>query len=390
LIVDLHAHYPMHLDPGLRGNVWKLLRSRGRDLRIRDYFRALGVNLASQFGNYPSLFSGPRVRVPWMVQGDVGVALSVLYSFFDEFECHKATGTDNLDVILRLADLVEERVRDEHAGEAVVVHNPAELLAATNDGTLALVHCVEGGFHLLGDTPEDVEAAVDKLADRGVAYITLAHLIWRGLATGSNAFPQLNDEKYARRCKQPPVGLTRRGEAAVKAMVRRGVVIDISHMSPRGIDDVFDLLDKLDPQRTVPVYATHSACQFGPHPQEYNLSTERVERIAARNGVIGLIFAEYQLYDGLEKKKRKHFEDAFEALRQHIDRIREITKIDTNRHVAIGSDFDGFIKPTLKGLRDMKDMKDLEQAIMEAYPEDGQLICSENALRPLRTYWQGA
>jgi microsomal dipeptidase-like Zn-dependent dipeptidase len=389
VIVDLHAHYPMHLDPGLRGNVWRLLRTRRGNLRIRDYFRALGVNLASQFGNYPSLFSGPRVRVPWMVEGQVGVALSVLYSFFDEFECHKATGTDNLRVILRLAELVEERIHEDHAGEAVIAHNPAELAAATAAERLALVHCVEGGFHLLGDTPEDVEAAIDKLADRGVAYITLAHLVWRGLATGANAFPQLNDEKYERRCKQPPVGLTqRRGRAAVKAMVRRRVVIDLSHMSARGIDDVFDFLDDLDPERTVPVYATHSACQFGPHPQEYNLSRERVERIAARNGVIGLIFAEYQLYDGLEKKKRKSFEEAFAALRQHIDRIRDIT--GSHRHVGLGSDFDGFIKPTLKGLRDMRDMADLEAAIKDAYPHDAQLICSDNALRPLRTYWQGA
>jgi microsomal dipeptidase-like Zn-dependent dipeptidase len=389
VIVDLHAHYPMHLDPGLRGNVWRLLLTRRGNLRIRDYFRALGVNLASQFGNYPSLFSGPRVTVPKMVEGELGVALSVLYSFFDEFECHKATGTDNLDVVLRLAERVEEHVKEEHPGVAEVVHNPAELEAAIEGRRVALVHCVEGGFHLLGDTPEDVTGAVDRLADIGVAYITLAHLVWRGIATGSNAFPQLNDEKYARRCKQPPVGLTRRGEAAARAMVRRRVVIDLSHMSPRGIDDVFNLLDELDPERSVPVYATHSACQFGAKPQEYNLSEERVQRIAARNGVIGLIFAEYQLYDGLEKKKRKTFEAAFEALRQHIDRIREITKLDTNRHVAIGSDFDGFIKPTLKGLRDMRNMKDLEHAIKTAYP-DGDMICSGNALRPLRTYWQGA
>jgi microsomal dipeptidase-like Zn-dependent dipeptidase len=388
MIVDLHAHYPMDLDPGMRGSVWRLLLTRRGSLRIRDYFRALGVHLASQFGNYPSLFSGARVRVPWMVDGHVGVALSVLYSFFDEFECHTATGTDNLDVILRLARVVEDDIKKNHAGQAVVVHNPEQLKAATVAGTLALVHCVEGGFHLLGDTPADVEAAVDKLADRGVAYITLAHLVWRGLATGANAFPQMNDEQYARRCKQPEIGLTRRGRAAVNAMVRRHVLIDLSHMSPRAIDDTLNLLDELD--RQVPVYATHSACRFGPKPQEYNLSRETVERIAARDGVIGLIFAEHQLYDGLEQKKRKRFEDAFEALCQHIDRIREITKIDSNRHVAIGSDFDGFIKPTLKGLRDMRDMKHLEQAIRQAYPKDADLICSENALRPLRTYWRGA
>jgi microsomal dipeptidase-like Zn-dependent dipeptidase len=323
-----------------------------------------------------------------MADGDVGVALSVLYSFFDEFECHTATGTDNLEVILNLAKLVEEHIDDKHPNEAVVAHNPTQMTAAIDAHKVALVHCVEGGFHLLGDTEADVEAAVEKLADQGVAYITLAHLVWRGIATGANAFPMLNDEKYAKRCKQPEIGLTRRGRAAVRAMVRRRVVIDLSHMSPRGIDDVFDLLDELDPERKVPVYSTHAACQMGPHPQAYNLSEERVKRIAARDGVIGLIFAEYQLYDGLEKKKRKKLADSVEALRQHIDRIREITH--SNRYVAIGSDFDGFIKPTLSGMRDMRNMKDLQEAMQTAYPDDWELICSENGLRPLRTYWQGA
>ena len=73
MIVDLHAHYPMHSDPGLRGSFWRLLWTRRGNLRIRDYFRAFGVHLASLFGNYPTLFSGPRVRVPYMVEGQVGV-----------------------------------------------------------------------------------------------------------------------------------------------------------------------------------------------------------------------------------------------------------------------------------------------------------------------------
>src|SRR4051794_39956140 len=196
MIADLHAHYPMHLDPGVRGNLFALLRTRPGQLRLRDHLRALGVNAASQFLNYPSLLSGPRVRVPWMVEGDVGVALSVLYSFFDEADRRPPRGSAYLDELIRQADLVEARVHEHHRDRAVVARNPGELDTARAGGRLALVHCVEGGFPLLGDTPVEVERAVDRLADRGIAYITLAYLVWRGVATSANALPWFSDRQF--------------------------------------------------------------------------------------------------------------------------------------------------------------------------------------------------
>jgi len=382
MIVDLHAHYAMHLDPGIRGNVLALKRSDRTDLRWRDYLRALGVNLASQFLNYPSLFSGPRIRAEWMAEGRVGVALSPLYSFFDEAECRAASGTDNLEVLLRQATLVEDHIADKHSAIAEVVHNPSQLSAAMAAKKVALVHAVEGGFHLLGDDPADVRSAVNRLADRGVAYITLAHLIWRGIATGANAFPQLSDAQYARYCKQPPVGLTSRGRAAVEAMVDRHVLIDVSHMSTRAIDDTFRFLDELGAH--VPVVATHSGYRIG--SLEYNLEPRNVERIAASGGFVGLIFAKHQLCDGLEGAGGKGIEGAVDVMSEHIERIRDVT--GGFDHIALGSDFDGFIRP-LDGLRDMRDMRPLQDELERRYPGQGEQICSGNALRPLLSYWRG-
>jgi microsomal dipeptidase-like Zn-dependent dipeptidase len=390
MIADLHAHYPMHLDPGIRGNLLALLRTRAGRLRLRDHLRALGVNLASQFANYPGLFAGERVRIEWMAEGGVGVACSVLYSFFDEVDSDPPARGEYTAELLRQADLVEERVRGT---AAVVARTPAELDAAA--GRVALVHCVEGGFHLLGgDDPADVGRAVDALADRGVAYITLAHLLYRGVATGANAFPFLDDDQFARRCKQPPVGLTARGRAAVEAMVRRRVMVDVAHMSERALADTFALLDELDPQRRVPVLASHGGYRFG--TQAYQLAPETIARIAERDGVVGLIFAQHQIWDGLEKARfprlARHFEGfdgTFAKLCAHIDAIHDVT--GDHRHIGIGSDFDGFIKPTLKGLRDMRDMRRLETRLREKYGDEAAAaMCAENALRPLRTYWAGA
>jgi hypothetical protein len=75
MIADLHAHYAMHLVER-RESVWKLLGTPRGDARLRDRARALLVGLASRFGNYRSLFAGPRVTLKGLREGRVNVVLS--------------------------------------------------------------------------------------------------------------------------------------------------------------------------------------------------------------------------------------------------------------------------------------------------------------------------
>jgi microsomal dipeptidase-like Zn-dependent dipeptidase len=397
VIVDLHAHYPMHLVPGARVRLLRLLRSGKERRRLRDWLRALLVGLASLVADYRSPFSGPRVRVSYMRAGGVGVALSVLYSFFDEVDVVDGAQPrpGYLESIEGQLEVVESHIAARHRDAALIAHNPGELNEAQRAGRLALVHCVEGGFHL-GSDPREIDAAVHRLAGLGVAYITLAHLIWRGVATDAPALPFMTDAEYRHWLPQPQEGLSNLGRAAIKAMVRERVLVDVSHMSERSLEDTFALLDRLDPDRSVPVLATHAGYRFG--AQEYMLQGETLRMIAERNGVVGLIFAQHQLNDGLSGPeprrlgfrigKRRRFERSFEVLCRHIDRIREVT--GSHRHTAIGSDLDGFIKPTLAGLEDMRNMAGLERALRERYgEEDGELICSGNSLRVLMSFWGG-
>ena len=386
----------MHLVPDGKLSVWRLLRSPRERRRLRDRIRAFLVGLASLVDNYRSLFSGPRVRIEYMQKGGVTVSLSVLFSFFDEFDIldGQQAKAGYVDSLVEQLDFVSDHVAREHPGQAFVATNP-QALSKVGEGKVALVHCVEGGFHL-GATPGEVTKSVEPLASRGVAYIILAHLIWRGIATDARAIPFMSDEVYEEWFPQPDEGLSGLGRAAVEAMVREHVLIDLSHMSERSVEDTLDLLDRLDPEESVPVYVTHAGYRFG--TQEYMLSEASIRRIAKREGVIGLIFARYQLEDGpppeaprhkLRLTKEKRFGDSFETIRAHLDRIEEIT--GSHRFTAIGSDFDGFVKPTLAGLEDMRDMARLEAKLIDHYDEEtAKLICSENALRPLRTYWRGS
>jgi microsomal dipeptidase-like Zn-dependent dipeptidase len=390
MIADLHAHYPMHLTPGGDESALELITSSWARARLLDRIRAWMVALASRLANYESYSSGPRVTVPGLRDGGVRIALSVLHSPFDEIDLSVRYGAPPegryIESLLRQLADVEAEIERDWADEAVVARTPAELDSALGAGQVALVHCVEGGYHL-GASPTQVERSVAELAARGVAYITLAHLFWRSVASNANAIPFLPDRVYHFLFPQPSVGLTDLGRAAVGAMVRERVLVDVSHMSERALDDTFGLLDQLDPERSVPVVASHAAFRFD--RQEYNLSEGTVRRIAERDGTIGLILAEHQAARGVRPRRTRSLEESLEVVFRHIDKIGEIT--GSHRHVAIGSDHDGFIKPTLAGLPDSRSLAALERALIQRYgSEDGERIASGNALRLLRSYWRSA
>lgn len=368
----------------------KLITSPGARWRLLDRSRGMLLTIASKLGNDESFESGPRVTVPLLRSGGVGVALSVLYSPFDEMDLglrYPGEPQDHyFETILRQLEAVESDIATNFDFEAAIARNPAELDAALEAGQVALVHCIEGGFHL-GPDPARMNEAVAELARRGVAYITISHLFYRQVATNSNAIPFVPDAVYRLLFPQPELGLTELGEALVRAMVAERVLIDLTHMSDHALADSFDLLDELDPAKQVPVVVSHSAVRFG--DERYNLSTETVERVAERGGVIGLILAENLATDGIRRRRTAAVEQSFDILFRHLDRLNEIT--GSHRHSGIGSDLDGFIKPTLAGLEDAGRLARLEAALVERYgPDDAELIASGNALRLLRGYWRGA
>ena len=386
MVVDLHAHYPMHLIPRAQASLLGLVLSQRERRRWRDRMRALLTEVGSRLWNYPSPAMGPAVTVPLMRAGNVGAALSVLYVPLDEMDLGKGYGAppdaDYFPRLVRQLDLVEAHLAEAHDGAVGVARDPGELEAALAAGRLALVHCVEGGFHL-GATPGEVERNVALLAQRGVAYIGLAHLFWRGVATNVAALPFLPDRIYHLLFPQPDRGLTALGEAALRTMVRTGILVDVTHMSARSFDDSLELMDELDPERRVPVIASHMACRFG--DLEYNLTDGQIARLGERDGVMGVILCDHFAKEGLRPRRTRTFAESLEVVCRHVDRIRQVT--GSHRHAAIGSDLDGYIKPTLAGMDDMSALAPLRTGLRKRYGEDAEAICQGNALRVLRAGW---
>jgi microsomal dipeptidase-like Zn-dependent dipeptidase len=386
MIIDLHAHFPLHIDPAGPGRALHAMRQKRRE-SLRDRLRAFIIEVACRIDNYPDWDSGPVVTVPHLRDGKVGVVLSVLYCPFEEMDLGKAYGDPPSDHyfarLMRFADAVESHLKSDGArGVAVLARTGDEMRAALAEGKMAFLHAVEGGFHF-GSTPETIRKNVATFARRGLAYITPAHLFYRGVATNAPALPFLPDVIYKLIFPEPSSGLTDLGRAMIEQMLDSHVLIDVTHMSEASMKDTFELLDRLDPGRRVPVIASHIACRIG--ALEYNLQAEWVKRIAQRNGVMGVILCDHYAKDGIRHARTRTFADSLEVIYRQIDTIVAIT--GSTDHVAIGSDLDGFIKPTLAEIDGPTAFPRLEEALVKRYGSAAAAqISSGNALRVL-DYW---
>jgi microsomal dipeptidase-like Zn-dependent dipeptidase len=355
---------------------------------LADRFRGIVLRLANKIANYPGRGDKPAVTVPTLADSNVRVALSVLYAPFDEIDLAEHYGAPPrpryFEDLLNQIAMVEEEVAAQ-SRLAVVAHTYTDLQAAQAGGKVALIHAIEGGFHI-GDTEEAVRQNVQTLKARGVAYITVAHLFWRRVATNAPAIPFLPDALYALLFPQPRSGLTPLGEALITAMVESHILIDVTHMSGASIDATLRLLDSLDPKGTVPLVATHSACQaFG--GRKYNLSDEHIAAIAKRGGLVGLIACRHWMSKGMPEPKT--FADTMDVICKHMDHIRTVVgdPEGVHRFTAFGSDQDGFIKPALPGLDTPAGFVQVEEELRRRYgPTEAANICSGNALRVLQ-YW---
>lgn len=164
-------------------------------------------------------------------------------------------------------------------------------------------------------------------------------------------------------------GVTRLGREVIAEMNRLGMIIDVSHLSPRSFWDVIKFSKK-------PVIASHSnASGICPHPR--NLSDDQLQAIAAKGGHIGLNFAP----EFLTKNKRAKIDDVI----RHIDYIRELVGIES---ISLGTDYDG-ISTTPEGLEDISKLPQLARALLDRgySKEDIAKIFKNNWVNFLKQSW---
>jgi microsomal dipeptidase-like Zn-dependent dipeptidase len=369
-LTDIHAH------PAMNAFLWD------RDLR-RHYWTGRTFDPLASLSDFKMLEKG-GVKVLWS---------SLHIPEPDYFRCwliriaaHLTSGGRKLlklsaweCVQIMMAEMERQVARTDRFE---VAHSNAELDQVLAAGKTAIVHTVEGG-HVLGagleadDMPGRL-ARVNELAERGVASLTLAHLFRNDLAGHANAIPEA--QQRVPTCPldpgvDPTRGLTPTGRAVVERMVELRMVPDATHCTPAARKELYELV-----ANRVPVIASHIGVQ-SMNPEPYNLDETDVRAIAASGGVVGVIFMPHWL-------EKSHPGPGLEAIWRTMDAVREWSG-GLWKHVAIGTDFDGFTDPPddcdseakLPVIREMLEAKGLSR-------DDAEAVLGGNARRVLRDAWR--
>lgn len=359
-LIDLHAHFPMHtrFPPRFTQQPPPL----GKEI---EYFAA------QHLLNYQN--GKPRVSLDELVAGSPGGIGSVLNDPDDEFFRDATPRPEAFPNLMAQMDNVEAEV----AGQVEIVRSPAQLQQCLDDGSKFLFHCVEGAFALGGDP-----ANVDALAARGVAYVVIAHLFYRGVATCQNGMPFVPDSLFATvlNPEQPAaVGLTDLGMQIVERLLEQDILVDITHASDQAQQDILNLARD---HGNRPVISSHTGVRpTSGYP--LNLSPAAVQRIAASNGVIGVILYPYWLRQPSEQLAG---DDSIRVVFNAIDCIHEIT--GSYDHIAIGTDLDGFIRP-IEECPDYSHTAAVVTAIQQQYPDVADQLLWSNARDVLTRGWKG-
>jgi membrane dipeptidase len=199
--------------------------------------------------------------------------------------------------------------------------------------------------------------AITRWVARGLRLVGLVHTYDNVLATSSGPRPQSKR------------GLTARGREVAERVIRAGALLDVSHASDAATRDII----QISKAAGVPAVATHSdARALSPNPR--NLTDALIHGIAQTGGVIGVNFHSPFLVPG---RRRARLKDV-------VREVRYMVKVAGIDHVAIGSDFEGGIRPPL-GLRNVTGFPRLARALVASgmARSDVKKIFHENALRVL-------
>jgi membrane dipeptidase len=142
-----------------------------------------------------------------------------------------------------------------------------------------------------------------------------------------------------------PGGLTDFGRGVVREANRLGIIVDIAHLPPQGVDDVLQIAQ-------APVIDSHAnAYRLCSHRR--NLTDPQLDAVAANGGVVCVTFVPKFITQGGSGSN-------LQGVLNHIDHIVRRIGVD---HVGLGSDFDGYEGVT-QGLEDVSHLPALTAGLM--------------------------
>ena len=260
--------------------------------------------------------------IPRLQQGEVDV------QFFSIWVDPDSTHYTNY---FQRALMMRDRFNSEITANPTTIEQATtmqEALELNNQNKIAAVIGVEGGHSIENNIDN-----LDTLYNAGMRYLTIT---WN------------NSTNWAISARDPRTltnGLTEFGRQVIRKLDSLGVIIDVSHVGIKTIQDILDVT-------TNPIIASHSGARTL-NDNKRNLYDWQIQDIANSGGVIGVVFYPYFL----NGSSNASIADVIE----HIDYIVNLVGTD---FVSIGSDFDG-IEVTPLGLEDTSKFPALTLALLQ-------------------------
>jgi membrane dipeptidase len=263
----------------------------------------------------------------------------------------------------RAMDLIDATYREveKHPQQLMQCTTAADIRRAKKLNKVCVLMGIEGGYAI-----ENSLYALRNFYRLGIRYMTLTHNV-------------SHDWADAHRGEVKNNGLSDFGKEVVREMNRLGMLIDISHVSVKVMNDVLDV-------SKAPIIASHSSAR-GISDHTRNVPDDVLKRVAKNGGVIMINFYPSFLDERTnreENERSARLKPQLDALRErfkndqhgyqdaerklladnpiyvtpytrivdHIDHIKKVAGID---YVGIGSDFDGvpFLPAGMNGMEDL-------------------------------------
>jgi membrane dipeptidase len=141
-----------------------------------------------------------------------------------------------------------------------------------------------------------------------------------------------------------PGGLTELGRQLLKAMRRKQVILDLSHMADQAVADALALWRG-------PIMASHSNAR-ALVPGDRQVTDATVAEIARRGGVVGVSF-----YKGHLRTRGERTNAGLDEVVRHI--VHHARAAGGPEHVALGTDLDGGFDARYAAIDDMAKLKEL-------------------------------
>jgi membrane dipeptidase len=250
------------------------------------------------------------------------------------------------ETALEMVELFYNEVVSE---DTIVIRDLQDLKDWQQGDKLGLLLTLEGADAVEGDMVK-----LHILHRLGVRWVGLTHNPANQVADG------VGEERGA--------GLSNFGKEFVKELNRLRIGIDVSHLAERGFWDVVELSSQ-------PIFASHSNAK-AVYNHRRNLSDEQIKALIQNDGMIGITYVPY-FTSGQEIVQ-------IEDLIKHIDHI---CSLGGEKHLGLGSDFDG-ISRTIAGLEHSGKTYQLINELLKRYREDQVAgFCGNNWFDYLVRLW---